>query len=74
MNETSRVTLSGNKRRQFLKQLLAGSMATLAYPVLVHANPESKNFAPSPTGDLADERYWEMVKKQFTVPPNKMMG
>ncbi len=73
MNERSTVTQSGNKRRQFLKQLLAGSVATLAYPVLTNANPESKNLALAPTGDLGDERYWEMVKKQFTVPPNKMM-
>ncbi|MEJ0055807.1 MAG: hypothetical protein WDN75_09240 [Bacteroidota bacterium] len=24
-------------------------------------------------GDVADERYWEMVKKQFTVPQNLTM-
>lgn len=65
--------LLGNKRRNFLKQLLAGTAATLAYPALGSVSAE-KSKTPLPSlHDAADERYWEMVKKQFAVPSNRMM-
>ena len=59
------------KRRNFLKHLLAGSVATLAYPVL--ASAERREPVALQVGDLADERYWELVKKQFTMPSSLMM-
>ena len=64
-----------NKRRKFLKQLFTGSMATMALPVLgatVSEEKASKKISLA-SGDPADERYWEMVKKQFSVPSNLMM-
>ena len=50
-------------------------MATLAYPVLANGieKPALKNFPLATTSDLTDERFWEQVKKQFTVPPNLMI-
>ncbi len=59
-------TPTGN-RRKFLKQLSAGSLAALAYPALAGAGP-----LPAFTHSL-DEAYWEVVKKQFTVPGNLIM-
>lgn len=78
MKQSPAETNSENKRRTFLKQLLTGSVATLTFPAF--ANPDSTEDPSlsisskfSPMGDALDERYWEMVKKQFTVPPNLMM-
>ena len=63
-----------NRRRRFLKQLLAGSIATMAFPALASASGiRSGSVSRLSGGDPADERYWEMVKKQFTVPDNLMM-
>lgn len=67
---------ASSKRRTFLKQLLTGSMATLAYPALASTGSGKSSGTDSntlPSGDFADEKYWEMVKKQFTVPSNLMM-
>ncbi len=66
-----------NKRRKFLKQLFAGSMVTFAIPSLATAGSPGEiqreaSLFTSP-GDVADERYWEMVKKQFSVPQNLIM-
>lgn len=58
------------KRRNFLKQLVAGS---LAFPVIAQAAGRQPNPLLLPPGDPADERYWDMVKKQFTMPSNLMM-
>lgn len=57
------------RRRNFLKQLVAGSVAAMAYPVMATAGGRES----LPSGDVADERYWEQVKKQFTMPSNLMM-
>lgn len=75
MNDQSTILQSGNKRRLFLKQLLTGSVAALAYPVMAKGGekPERINTQWSSDGDLTDERFWEQIKKQFTVPPNLMM-
>lgn len=57
-------------RRKFLHHLAAGSLAAWVLPALAQA----KNFQQiSPPGDIADESYWEMVKKQFSVPDNLVM-
>ncbi len=65
------------KRRKFLKQLFTGSMATLAFPALSmpsSGNELNQEFRPDlPVGSPADERYWEMVKKQFSVPSKLTM-
>lgn len=65
--------LPGNKRRNFLKQLLAGTAATLAYPAVGSIKAETSRTPLPSLLDAADERYWEMVKKQFTVPSDLMM-
>ncbi len=65
-----------SKRRKFLKQLLSGSIATLAMPALAAGaslEGKDKNALLTAPADVADERYWEMVKKQFTVPSNLIM-
>jgi isopenicillin-N epimerase len=66
-----------SKRRKFLKQLFTGSMATLALPGLSMPSAESGLHSPekfAPAGkDVPDERYWQMVKKQFSVPSNLTM-
>ncbi len=57
-------------RRDFLRQLLAGTAATLAIPSMALAeSPEP--FAPP--ADASDEAYWEMIKRQFAVPSNRVM-
>jgi isopenicillin-N epimerase len=73
---TTQITSAMNtsfKRRNFLKQLVAGSVATLAYPALSNAGGLEHDDRPIPSGNVEDERYWEQVKKQFTMPPNLMM-
>jgi isopenicillin-N epimerase len=63
-------TPSVSPRRNFLKQLIGGSMTTLALPVfaapVISAQPIKS--LPSLKKDVADEQYWELVKKQFAVP------
>ena len=66
----------GSKRRKFLKQLLSGSVATLAMPALAMGgsmNEDAPTRVLTSPADTSDERYWEMVKKQFTVPQNLTM-
>ena len=73
MKKSSLPIHAENNRRRFLQQLLTGSMATLALPVLgsqINAGSRDEKMVP---GDAGDERYWEMVKKQFAVPSNLMM-
>ncbi len=45
-------------------------MATLAMPMLGASGEPRQSLV---AGDASDERYWEMVKKQFAVPPKLMM-
>lgn len=59
-----------SQRRDFLRKLLAGTAATLAMPGISLAGaPEPV----SPPADASDERYWEMIKRQFAVPSNLVM-
>ncbi|NJO25768.1 MAG: hypothetical protein HC867_08410, partial [Bacteroidia bacterium] len=61
-----------NKRRKFLKQLSAASLAALTPSAWATARQDT--FAKLPLVPLQpDEQYWEMVKQQFTVPPNLIM-
>ena len=59
------------ERRTFLKKLGAGSLAALSIPVL--ANSGKVNAMPAATSILPDEKYWEQIKKQFSVPSNLIM-
>ena len=56
-----------NTRRQFIQTLAAASLAGLATPVLSQSHP-----MPAWT-HAADEEYWVKIKKQFTVPDNRIM-
>jgi isopenicillin-N epimerase len=60
--------MTAMQRRKFIRQLSAGSLATLAWPVL-----GNNRFPLLPVSDVTDERYWEMVKQQFAVPDNRVM-
>ncbi|MDX2049110.1 MAG: aminotransferase class V-fold PLP-dependent enzyme [Chitinophagaceae bacterium] len=63
---------SQNKRRKFLKQFSAASLAALTPSAWATATQDT--FAKLPLLPLQpDEQYWEMVKQQFTVPPNLIM-
>ena len=73
MKESSHNVKSENKRRTFLKQLLTGSVATLAFPAFANSGSNHTRSKIPQGGDVLDERYWEMVKKQFTVPSHLMM-
>lgn len=58
------------QRRDFLRKLLAGTAATLTIPSIGFANaPE----ALLPPADPSDERYWEMIRRQFAIPSNLVM-
>ena len=56
-----------NTRRQFIQTLAAASLTGLAAPVFSQSNP-----LPAYT-HAADEAYWVEIKKQFTVPNNRIM-
>jgi isopenicillin-N epimerase len=57
-----------NHRRKFMGQLIAGSIAGLAFPLSVEAQE------PMPSWTNAyDEAYWEKIKEQFAVPDNLRM-
>lgn len=57
-------------RRGFLRKMLLGGAATLALPNIALAGPLPEVAAPT---DANDERYWEMIKRQFAVPSNLIM-
>lgn len=63
-------TTSHSPRRDFLRKLLAGTAAGLAAPAIALAESPPDFTAP---GDPGDEHYWEMIKKQFAVPADKVM-
>ena len=65
--------VSISQRRNFLKQFIGGSLAALALPVLAKEAPLQSIEALPAMKDVADEQYWEMVKKQFAVPSNLTM-
>ena len=73
MKSTMASTLE-NQRRNFLKKAFAGTIASLTLPVVnIHSAAAipmlpKRNF----TADN-NEQYWELIKKQFTVPPELIM-
>ncbi len=54
-------------RRKFLQQLLAASLTGIALPSFAAS---TKLIAPT---SVADEQYWENLKKQFSVPADYVM-
>jgi isopenicillin-N epimerase len=67
-------TVSTTQRRNFLKQFLGGSLTALAYPALATSEPLVQPIEVLPARkDVADEQYWELVKKQFAVPSRLIM-
>lgn len=62
---------TADSRRKFLQRLSYGSLAALAFPSMA-ADQYGSVALPSATGVL-DEQYWQLVKKQFTVPDNLIM-
>lgn len=59
-----------NHRRDFLRKLIAGTAATLAVPATVLAETPEPVVPPV---DASDEKYWEMIRRQFAMPPNLVM-
>ena len=62
----------GSSRRRFLQRLSIGSLASLALPSLAEAGENNSVAFPAKPGVL-DEQYWQLVKKQFSVPDNLIM-
>ena len=54
-------------RRKFVKQLLATSLTGFALPSFAATSKLT------PPNSVADEQYWENLKKQFTVPADHIM-
>lgn len=54
-------------RRKFVKQLLATSLTGFALPSFAAISKST------PPNSVADEQYWENLKKQFTVPADHIM-
>lgn len=59
-----------NQRRDFLRKLIAGTAATLAIPATVLAE---KPEPVAPPVDASDEKYWEMIRRQFAIPADRIM-
>ena len=78
MNHLSTAASVTKPRRKFLKQLCAGYTATMTYPAW-GISPINHSVTLPSAGLLKegknalDEKYWEMVKQQFTVPPDLVM-
>ena len=64
-------TTTEKERRNFLKTLGAGSLAALTLPAF--ANAQSTEIPELPSHFIQDEKYWELIKKQFAVPSNLIM-
>ncbi len=64
---------SSNPRRSFLKTLMAGTAASLAIPAFAVSKDADLEPLLTAPGDPENERYWEMVKRQFAVPDNLVM-
>jgi isopenicillin-N epimerase len=62
----------GSSRRKFLQKLSIGSLATLALPSLAAVSKNNSVALPT-RPEVLDEQYWQLVKKQFTVPDNLIM-
>jgi len=62
------------QRRKFFKQVAVGSLVTVAAPAWAASAKSSNQFSKLKSlFSPEDERYWEMVKKQFVVPPSLTM-
>ncbi|WPP49364.1 aminotransferase class V-fold PLP-dependent enzyme [Catalinimonas niigatensis] len=75
MNKTINNSDSFSKRK-FLKQIFTGSVASLSIPAWADAYSSSIKedfYSLSTHNNAADERYWEMVKKQFTISDKLLM-
>lgn len=67
-------TTSQLQRRNFLKQFIGTSFTVLSVPALAGVQNRFQPIEALPSlKDVADEQYWEMVKKQFAVPSNLTM-
>ncbi len=67
-----------NQKRKFLKQLFTSSFASLTLPAWANAPndlfPSREAITALATNDdPSEERYWEMVKKQFSIPDHLLM-
>jgi isopenicillin-N epimerase len=60
-----------NSRRNFLRKITVAPLAAVSFAAL--GKPEALSFHSLPLVDTADEKYWAMVQKQFTVPENLIM-
>lgn len=59
-------------RRTFLKTLCAGTLAASAPPLFGNTSKNDHRILPASPA-LPDEQYWDLIKKQFTVPANLIM-
>ena len=57
-----------NNRRHFMKQLITASATGIALPLLASSKEPVTNFELG-----AGEAYWEKLKGQFSIAPNKIM-
>ncbi len=73
MKSTMASTLE-NQRRNFLKKAFAGTIASLTLPVVNNYSAPLLPIAPKRNFTAENnEQYWELIKKQFTVPPELIM-
>ena len=63
----------GNPRRKFIKKIGAGVAAALAYPTLASGRQSATWDSLKIPAAGPNEKYWEMVKRQFAVPAESMM-
>ena len=64
------------KRRNFLRKIGAGVTATLLAPgtqLLANDSPHYPRLPFRGEDGPLDEKYWEMVKRQFLIAPDKMI-
>lgn len=59
-----------NQRRSFIKQLVGGTLATISLTSFDNIKRSEISRTSPPYND---ERYWEMVRKQFTISPHLTM-
>lgn len=66
---------NSESKRRFLKQCLKGSLASFTLPVLAESSSKPHEILGllSRHENKYEESYWEMVKRQFTIPSSLMM-
>lgn len=70
------IRTSIQKRRNFLRKIGAGVAATLLAPTTQLVASDSSGIPRLPIREAdrpLDEKYWEMVKKQFLIAPDKLI-